>query len=68
MPLAKINSEDWLLFKKRYAQGKYRNQRFGQAFVNTFYPESGEETAKLFYEPSIKETINMIEQLGLIEY
>jgi hypothetical protein len=66
MPLAKIRYEQYLIFRRRYEQGQFHSQRFGQAFINTFYPGSGEETSQIFYEPERSRAVKLIDQLELI--
>lgn len=48
-PLKKIHITAYCAFVRCYDRGYFPGQRFGQAFVNQFYPESGEETSVLFY-------------------
>lgn len=37
--MVKISSEEYLVFMKDFYANKYPNLRFGQAFLNKYYPE-----------------------------
>lgn len=58
--MKRISLHEWLEFEKAYNRGEHPHQRLGQAFVNNYYPASGESTAKLFYAEGYKEAYQIV--------
>lgn len=48
--MVKISPMEFYNFQNAYYNGEWPSQRFGQAFINKFYPASGEETSDIFYK------------------
>ncbi len=45
----KISHKDYAIWRLDFFEKDVKNLRFGQAFVNRFYPEVGEGVADIFY-------------------
>ena len=56
--MRQISHEELGLFNRNFYQGKYPNQRVGQAFMNEFYPELDDQ--KLLYCENDSEAWNII--------
>lgn len=49
--MAMITPAEFYSFRVSYYNGAWTSQRLGQAFVNKYYPTSGEESSDIFYQP-----------------
>lgn len=67
--MAKITPAEFYSFRMAYYNGAWTALRLGQAFINKYYPASGEESSDVFYErDSIKaESIILARYVDLSE-
>lgn len=55
-----IRYDEYLVFYRKFFAGGFPNERFGQAFLNFFYPSREFSDTTLFYEKSIPHCIKII--------
>lgn len=56
----KVSNFYYVEFYLDFHAGKFKGQRFGQAFLNAFYPEIGEDDHGLFYEENTDKAVEII--------
>jgi hypothetical protein len=58
--MKKVAMEEYTMFAMSYASGEHSNERFGQAFMNTFYTGRGITDPDLFYTRDRDEAVEII--------